>query len=321
MEINELVTGYNIEYDVRFPLVVRHILLNVAIKKYKMRTYISILLLLLISCTSQIGEKDISNNTKNETSDLYSIFKGVYQSENGTKFTVKGKDSVLIISTDSLNLYDYADNWADERVQKCNKKSIQLIEATIQKDKEKIAKIFGDSPIDMNEYIDQYLSMHKDVLLATPKPIKYEVENTFYVDEISNHGHEQEGWRWTSYCRVYWAEGRNQIIRYNWQPKTYFIDEWGLDKPIPFKQEMIFNSRFPFRSRVNIYDPKSETTKLLRNLDKEDKDKAIPARFVSYNIEINQTVSVRFRVLENNKQYMEIGPIENGLLLKATKIM
>ena len=172
----------------------------------------------------------------------------------------------------------------------------------------------------INEYIDQYLDMHENVLLTLPKPIKYEVENTFYVDEISNHGHESNGWRWTTYCTIYWEDGQNRIIRYNWQPKTYFIDEWGLDKPLPFKQKMIFKPRFPFRSRINVYDPKSRTTKLLRNIDKKDKVKSIPARFVAYNIELNQTVSVRFRVSENNEQYMEIGPIEDGLLLKTTKI-
>ena len=278
-----------------------------------MKIYISILFLLFASCTK--GQKSISS----ESYDLYAIFNGIYLSENGLKFTVKAKDSVLNISTDSINLYKYADNWADERVQKCNEKSIQLIKATIDRDKSKVAKLFGDSPIDMNEYIDQYFNMHKDVLLALPKPIKYEVENTFYVDEISNHGHESNGWRWTTYCSVYWEDGRNQIIRYNWQPKTYFIDEWGLDKPLPFKQKMTFNSRFPFRSRINVFDPKSKSTKLLRNIDKENRVESIPARFVSYNIGINQTVSVRFRVSEN-EQYFEIGPIENGLLLKATKI-
>jgi len=35
--------------------------------------------------------------------------------------------------------------------------------------------------------------------------------------------------------------------------------------------------------------------------------KPIPVRFMSYNIEMNQIVSVRFRVLENDKLYMEIG--------------
>ena len=278
-----------------------------------MKIYISILFLLFVSCIN--GQKRISS----ESSDLYAIFNGIYQSENGLKFTVKAKASALIISTDSINLYKYADNWADERVQKCNEKSIQLIKATIDRDKSKVAKLFGDSPIEMNEYIDQYFNMHKDVLLALPKPIKYEVENTFYVDEISNHGHESNGWRWTTYCSVYWEDGRNQIIRYNWQPKTYFIDEWGLDKPLPFKQEMTFNARFPFRSRINVFDPKSKSTKLLRNIDKENRDESIPARFVSYNIGINQTVSVRFRISENN-QYLEIGPIDNGLLLKAIKI-
>jgi len=280
-----------------------------------MRTYISILILLLflIPCNGQTKQSDFSPS-------IYSIYNGIYQSENGTIFTVKGNDATIIISTDSINLYNYVDNRADERVQRCNKKSLQLIEATINRDKDKIAQLFGDAPIDMNEYINQYLDMHKDVLTASPKPIKYKVENTFYVDEISNHGHDANGWRWTTYCRIFWADGRNQIIRYNWQPKTYFIDEWGLDKPLPFKQKMIFKPRYPFRSRINVYDPKSRTTKLLRNIDKKDRAKSIPARFVSYNIEINQTVSVRFRVSENNEQYMEIGPIEDGLLLKTTKI-
>ncbi len=279
-----------------------------------MRIYISILILLLISCTSE------HKVPSNEQSDLYSIFNGIYLAENGSKFTVKGKDSILIISTDSVNLYKFADNLADERVQKCNEKSIQLIKATINRDKDKIAELFGDSPMDMNEYIDQYLSMHKDVLLASPKPIKYEVENTFYVDEVSNHGHEPNGWRWTTYSRIYWADGRNQIIRYNWQPKTYFIDEWGLDKPLPFKQKMTFNPRFPFRSRINIYDPKSKSTKLLRNIDKVDRVKSIPSRFVSYNIGINQTVSVRFRIIKDGNQYLEIGAIEDGFLVRAIKI-
>ena len=281
-----------------------------------MNIYKSILLFaftILSSC--QTKDNEIETNSINQ----YSIFNGIYQSETGIEFTVNAKDSILIISTDSVNLYKYSDSWADERVQKCNSKSIELIEATIQNDRKKIAALFGDSPIDMNDYVEQYLSIHKDVLLASPKPIKLEVENTFYVDEISNHGHESDGWRWTTYCRVYWEDGRNQIVRYNWQPKTYFIDEWGLDKPVPFKSQMLFKPRFPFRSRVNVYDPKTNTTKLLRNIDKPDRENAIPARFVAYNTEINQTVSVRFRILDNGEHYMEIGPIDNSLLVKANK--
>ncbi|WKK67014.1 hypothetical protein [Lutimonas zeaxanthinifaciens] len=278
--------------------------------------YKSILLLaftVLISC--QINE----NEVKTESINKYSIFNGIYQSETGVEFFVSAKDSMLSITTDSRNLYKYSDSWADERIQKCNSKSIELIEATIQNDKIKIAEIFGDSPIDMDDYIEQYLSMHKEVLLANPKPTKYVIENTFYIDEISNHGHESNGWRWTTYCRVYWEDGRNQIVRYNWQPKTYFIDEWGLDKPVPFKSQMLFKPRFPFRSRINVYDPKTNTTKLLRNIDKPDREHAIPARFVAYNTEINQTVSVRFRILGSGEQYMEIGPIEDSLLVKSKK--
>lgn len=271
----------------------------------------------MISCQTKQTNKSVRLNTNGDA--LYSVFNGTYQSESGINFKVVARDSVLIISTDSTNLYKYSDNWADERVQKCNLKSIELIKATIQNDRKKISEIFGDSPIDMSQYIEQYLSMHKDVLLSTPKPTKYEIENTFYVDEISNHGHEQNGWRWTTYCRVYWKNGQNQIIRYNWQPKTYYIDEWGLDKPIPFKNQMVFKPRFPFRSRINVYDPKTKTTKLLRKIDKTDKDKFIPARFVSYNIEINQTVSVRFRILENGKKHLEIGAIDKNLLVNAKK--
>lgn len=272
----------------------------------------------IISCQTQQTDRTLKTNTNDDA--VYSVFNGTYQSENGVDFKVVARDSVLIISTDSTNLYKYSDNWTDERVQKCNSKSIELIEATIQNDRKKIAEIFGDSPIDMNQYIEQYLSMHKDVLLANPKPTKYEIENTFYVDEISNHGHEQNGWRWTTYCRVYWENGQNQIIRYNWQPKTYYIDEWGLDKPVPSKNQMVFKPRFPFRSRINVYDSKTRTTKLLRNIDKADKDKSIPARFVSYNIEINQTVSVRFRILESGEKYLEIGAIDKNLLVNAKKI-
>lgn len=281
-----------------------------------MNIYKSILLsvfTIFSSCQTKNNEIEIESINK------YSIFNGIYQSENGIEFTVNAKDSILIISTDSVNLYKYSDNWTDERVQKCNSKSIELIQATIQKDRKKIATLFGDSPIDMNDYVEQYLSFHKDVLLASPKPVKFEVENTFYVDEISNHGHESDGWRWTSYCRVYWEDGRNQIVRYNWQPKTYFIDEWGLDKPVPFKSQMLFKPRFPFRSRINVYDPKTNSTKLFRNIDKSERENAIPARFVAYNIEINQTVSVRFRILNNVEHYMELGPIDNSLLVKANK--
>ena len=62
------------------------------------------------------------------------------------------------------------------------------------------------------------------------------------------------------------------------------------------------------------------TTKLLRNIDKNDRHRAIPARYVSYNIEINQTVSVRFMVLEKGQHYMEIGALEMGELVVASKI-
>ena len=247
-----------------------------------MKTCLSTLLLVSFALSSCLARQ---KEAKTESSGIYSVFSGIYQSENGNRFIVSAKDSILMISSDSINLYKYSDSWSDERVQKCNSKSILLIKATVENDRTKIAELFGDSPIEMNEYIDQYLNMHKDVLLATPKPVKFEIENTFYVDEISNHGHEANGWRWTTYCRVYWKDGRNRIIRFNWQPKTYFIDEWGLDKPVPCKKQMIFKVRPPFRSRINVYDPASRTTKLLRNIDKNDRDKALPARFVSYNID------------------------------------
>ena len=63
---------------------------------------------------------------------------------------------------------------------------------------------------------------------------------------------------------------------------------------------MLFKPRFPFRSSINVYDPKTNITKLLRNIDKPDRENAIPARFVAYNKEINQTVSVRFWIMVNN---------------------
>lgn len=276
-----------------------------------------LILLLTFTHLSSCQTKD--NQIETKTINKYSIYDGIYQSKEGIEFTVSAKDSILIISTDSVNLYTYSDSWADERIQKCNSKSIELIEATIQNDRKKISTLFGDSPIDMDDYVEQYLSMHKDVLLAFPKPVKWKVETTFYVDEISNHGHESNDWRWTTYCSVYWEDGRSQIVRYNWQPKTYFIDEWGLDKPVPFKNKMFFNPRFPFRSRINVYDPKTNTTKLLRDIDKADRESAIPARFVAYDTDINQTVSVRFRILDDGEQYLEIGPIDVSLLVKANK--
>ena len=285
-----------------------------------MKSQLLFLLLLVISCAHKSENPNTTPAEKQAGQSPYAIFDGTYRTSDGTAFYVKSKDAALDISTDSINLYDYSDSWADERVQKCNQKSLQLIQATIDNDKEKLKALFGDSPMDMDQYVEQYLSMHKDVLLASPKSIKYEIANTFYVDEISNHGHEPDGWRWTSYCWVYWEDGSRKIIRYNWQPKTYFIDEWGLDKPLPFKQKMTFSPRDPFRSRINVYDPTSGTTKLLRNIDKADRGSAIPARFVSYNTEINQTVSVRFRILENGAQYMEIGAIEEDLLVRADKM-
>ena len=279
-----------------------------------------VIFLSFISCTNKRDDSNQPIKNSNDRSAIYSIFEGVYKSKDGIIFYVEAKDSLLIISTDSINLYKYSDSWADERVQKCNEKTIKLIEATVSNDRETIKALFGDSPIDMDDYVDNYLSMHKEVLLASPKPLKYQIENTFYVDEISNHGHEPNGWRWTTYTKIYWADGRNQIVRFNWQPKTYFIDEWGLDKPIPFKQRMTFLPRPPFRSRINVYNPKEGLTLLLREIDKKERPNSIPARFVSYNIEINQTVSVRFRILEEGIHFMEIGPIENELLIKANKI-
>ncbi len=87
-----------------------------------MRKFIpSLLLLLLVSCATE------HKNPLNEPSDLYSIFNGVYQSENGSRFRVKGKDTLIVISTDSVNLYNFADNWADERVQKCNENPFSLL--------------------------------------------------------------------------------------------------------------------------------------------------------------------------------------------------
>lgn len=87
-----------------------------------------------------------------------------------------------------------------------------------------------------------------------------------------------------------------------------------------FKKNMTFSPRKPFRSRINVYDPKQKITTLLRKIEKKERKDALPARFVSYNIEINQTVSVRLRIFEDGIQFMEIGAIENGLLLKAKKI-
>ena len=131
----------------------------------------------------------------------YKIYEGKYKSEDGTVFTVVSKDSFLILSTDAVNLFKYADNWSDERVQKCNEKTLSLIEATIMRDKDRVRTLFGASRGNMEDYINAYLSMHKDVLLAIPKPIRYEVINTFYLDEISDHGHGPDGWRWTTYAK------------------------------------------------------------------------------------------------------------------------
>ncbi|MFN1836065.1 hypothetical protein AB2B38_012440 [Balneola sp. MJW-20] len=285
-----------------------------------MKLISTITILIITALSYLLIQAERETGLKSDGLGIYSVYEGNYRTKSGVHFNVSANDSTLTISTNSVNLYNYSDNRTDERVQKCNLKSIELVEATIQKDKTKIAEIFGDSPMDMDEYVEQYLGMHKDVLLADPKPVKYVVENTFLVDELSNHGHDPDGWRWTTYVRVFWEDGTNKIIRYNWQPKTYFIDEWGLDKPVPFKDQMVFKPRHPFRSRINVYDPKTKTTRLLRNIDSEERESAIPARFVSYNIEINQTVSVRFRVLDSGEQYMEIGALDEDLLVRAVKV-
>lgn len=249
----------------------------------------------------------------------YTVFNGIYHFEDDTKLYVQAKDSSLIIRTDSLNLLNFADNHIDERVLKCNAKALALVEATIANDRKKIAELFGEVSGNMEEHIDAYLEIYQEVLINKPSPISWEIVNTFMVDEVSNHGFESDGWRWTTYVKVYW-ENDTRIIRYNWQPKTYYIDEWGLDKPVPFRKKMVFYPRHPTRSRVTVYNPASQTTLFLREMSDHEKGQAITTRFIAYDIGLNQTVSVRFRKKAGDPMYLEIGALEAGMNKMATKV-
>jgi len=278
----------------------------------KKLTYILIVILLI---SGNVFSMDIKKDNSY-------IYEGIYKLDNNLIVEVIAVNGKLKIKLNNGNLLDYSDTKTDVRVLEVERKTRELIQATIENDRKKIAELFIKSPVDtdMKDFIDGFIDVMQPALKANPDRTDFQIITTIYRDEDSNYGFEDEGWGWETYILFKGIE-KNIYARIIWDGPTGKHIHRGIAKSPPIKSELEFSVRLPSRSWIKAYDPKSQTITKLRDVSKNETPDMIPARFVAYDIETHNTVGVRFRKNEKHlPMRIEIGPLGSKVLVNGIKI-
>lgn len=276
----------------------------------KKSTYILMTLLVISGNTFSQGIKK----------ENLSIYEGRYKLNNNEIVEVVAENDTLKIKLKNGNLLDYSDTKVDSRVIDIERKTNELIQATIANERNKIADLFIESNGDMNDYIDGFIDVMQPALKATPDRTEFKIITTIYRDEDSNYGFDSESWGWETYILFKGIEN-DVYSRIIWDGPTGKHIHKGIGKYPPVKNQLEFLVRLPNRSWIKAYDPKSDKIIKLRDVSKNDRKNMIPARFIAYDIETHNTVGVRFRKTDKQlPMVIEIGPLGSKVLIKGSKV-
>lgn len=261
-----------------------------------------------------------SSFVKAELSNPFEIYVGKYKLSDGRHLIVNTNNNELMVEIDRGSLLEFADIRADSRVVAIEKKTAELFNATISKDRKRIAELFITSPIDMDDYIDGHFDILEPALALKPKLNEFDIISTSYRDEDSEYGYGDASWGWETFTKF--SDGKKDVIvRIVWDGVSGHNAHRGTGKFPIIKNKLSFKPRMPSRSWIRVYSPETQKTQMLRELPREIRKNTISARFVAYDIDTHNTVGIRFRKPEKEGEMtLEIGPLGSDVITSAKRV-
>jgi len=257
---------------------------------------------------STILVRDISAQEPHHGFDL-SIYEGSYILPDGDSLFVIVAGDGLAIEMPGGNLFRFSDYRADSRILEVERRTLELMDAMVQGDRSRIAALFGSSSGPMEEYISSTLEIISPAFAEDAESSRYEVVATVYRDEDSDYGFEDSGWGWQTYIRFF--DGPEDVmVRLVWDGVSGSLMHRGIGGTPPIATRLHFELRNPARSWIRAYDPSTQTTKRLREVERSSRSRMTPARFSAYDVDTHQTVGLRFRRdMPEDSMRIEIGPL------------
>lgn len=250
----------------------------------------------------------------------FAIFAGTYQLADGRTLTIVPHSDRINASLSEGSFLDYADNRIDPRLLAVEARTAELMDASIAADLGKVAQLLGVHPIDDLPYIEGHMEIIAAALAAYREHGEYQVVATTYRDEDSDYGFEDQSWGWETYVRFEAGE-EDEYVRISWDGMSGLNMHRGTGRMPPELGELAFTPRAPSRSWIRVYDPKAGITQRVREMAREDRDLAIPARFIAYDIDTHVTVGIRFRKPEaDGAMHVEIGPLGSDVLVMGERM-
>jgi hypothetical protein len=269
---------------------------------------------LISACSSQASAPQQPPATFAETSP-WQVFEGTYVGPDDSSIDVSAQADGLMLRTNGFDFLRHSDLRSDARVLACEAKTSDLIEASRTGDSQRIAELFQQSSGDTAARVRHYHETFADIFFSGDPPDSFELLGTLYRDEDAKHGFSDAGFGWETFARLVWSE-RERTIRFVWDGTSGEIQHQGFDKQLPRASELVFAPRAPARSWIHVYDPATGTTPMIREVQRERRAALMPTRFVAYDVDANQTVSMRFRRLDTDAPMtLELGPLNDLLVL------
>lgn len=250
----------------------------------------------------------------------FDMFAGAYALEDGRVLTVEARPGGLVATLDAGSLLDYADTRGDSRVLDVEARTTALMTATLAGQRDRVAALLGDADPASPDYVAGHFEVMAPMIDAYERHGRFEIAATVYRDEDSDNGFEDQGWGWEVFIR-FEAGDEDAFARLVWDGNDGRNTHRGSGRAPPRLSALSFDPRAPSRSWIRVYDPHTQTTRRLREMPREHRMDAIPARFVAYDIAVHDTVSMRFRRPDPSAAMrVEIGPLGSDALTVGQRL-
>lgn len=275
---------------------------------YSPRTVLMRILSLLSLAVVLASTQCVSAQDARPTPDL-AVYEGTYLLPNGDSLLVEAWRSGLMIRMPGGDLFQFSDRRSDSRVLAVEARSRALIEALADRDRQRIADLIGGSNGPSAEAVSSVIEVTAPAFQARAGESPFRVISTVYRDEDSDHGFEDDGWGWQTFLQ-FDGDPDDLVVRFVWDGSSGILMHWGTGGEPPRADSLRFEPRAPSRSWIRAFDPATETTRRLREVERETRASMIPARFSAYDVGSHQTVGVRFRKASpGGPMRIQIGPL------------
>ena len=261
----------------------------------------------------------VSAQDARPTTDL-AAYQGTYLLPNGDSLIVEAWRSGLIIRMPGGDLFQFSDRRSDSRVLAVETQSRALIEALADRDQQRIADLIGGSNGPIAEAVSSLIEVTAPAFQVRAGESPFRVISTVYRDEDSDHGFDDDGWGWQTFLQ-FDGDPDDVVVRFVWDGSSGILMHWGIGGEPPRADSLRFEPRAPSRSWIRAFDPATETTRRIREVEREARASMIPARFSAYDVDSHQTVGIRFRrVSPEDPMRIEIGPLPTAYVRTGYRV-